>query len=257
MRFGSVMHDLVVSHGRVSGLRIAPAGGGGGDSALLPADRVVIATGHSARDVYGTLQRHGVALKAKDFAVGFRVEHPQALINQIQVQRSQQVSLAFFSPSLGLGFGVWGSGVQYGQLAAEVDRGRGPIPVADYSLTAKVGGGRGCYSFCMCPGGQVVPTSVCEEELCVNGMSFSRRNSLWANAALVVSTGEADFEHLMEEHGALAGVEFQVPSPPSPHQQFCCCYCYCCFCYCCFCCFCYHCSCYYYCYCYYYYYYNY
>lgn len=113
MRFGSVMHDLVVSHGRIAGLRISPAGGG--DTALLPADRVVIATGHSARDVYPILQRHGVALTAKDFAVGFRVEHPQALINQIQVQQAANGSpliaantsgATFFSPPLGLGFRV-------------------------------------------------------------------------------------------------------------------------------------------------------
>ena len=68
---------------------------------------------------------------------------------------------------------------------------------------------RGVYSFCMCPGGQIVPTSTSPGELCLNGMSFSRRQSLWANSALVATVGPADWAHLAPAHGALAGVELQ------------------------------------------------
>lgn len=68
---------------------------------------------------------------------------------------------------------------------------------------------RGCYSFCMCPGGQIVPTSTDESELCINGMSFSKRSSKWANSALVVTVPSADFDPLIGEHGPLAGIAFQ------------------------------------------------
>jgi hypothetical protein len=140
--------------------------------------------------------------------------------------------------------------IQYGaEDAAGVMRGKGRLPVADYSLTAQVLNGRedaaaaaiaagapgiealgsaggsgsgssnrnnssgssqrGVYSFCMCPGGQIVPTSTSEDELCINGMSFSRRNSLWANSALVVTVQPGDWAHLSHDHGPLAGVELQ------------------------------------------------
>ncbi|CAI7793360.1 unnamed protein product, partial [Closterium sp. NIES-54] len=124
-------------------------------------------------------------------------------------------------------------------VEAAVARGKGPIPVADYSLagqislsgsttgsTVSTGSSsssdsngssssgqqeRSCYSFCMCPGGQVVCTSVTADELCLNGMSFSNRSSLWANAALVssVSASAGDFDEFTREHGALAGMEYQ------------------------------------------------
>lgn len=124
--------------------------------------------------------------------VGLRIEHPQELINNIQ----------------------------YSELAAEVQRGRGRIPVADYKIVKSVGEGdaendielleqnRSCYSFCMCPGGQVVLTSTNPSELCINGMSFSRRASKWANSALVATVSSHDFKPF-QSHGSLAGVEFQ------------------------------------------------
>jgi len=124
--------------------------------------------------------------------VGLRIEHPQELINSIQ----------------------------YSELAAEVQKGRGRIPVADYKIVKSVGEkhaeeldiaeqSRSCYSFCMCPGGQVVLTSTDPSELCINGMSFSRRASKWANSALVVTVSSHDFKPF-QSHGPLAGVEFQV-----------------------------------------------
>jgi uncharacterized FAD-dependent dehydrogenase len=152
--------------------------------------------GHSARSLYEHLLTVGVAFTPKDFACGFRVEHPQEVINSIQ----------------------------YGeQYAAMVQRGKGLLPVADYRLAVEVPGAgesrkQPVFSFCMCPGGQIVPTSTQEDELCVNGMSFSARGSKWANSALVVGVQAdavhelaAGWEDLTMPPGqeALVGVEFQ------------------------------------------------
>ncbi|CAM6089404.1 unnamed protein product [Calypogeia fissa] len=194
--FGTKLDDLEVEAGRVIGVRVSSVSGSqnnfGGD--LLKADAVVLAVGHSARDVFDRLLHHNVSMTAKPFAVGFRIEHPQELINEMQYHR-------------------W---------ANEVQRGKGKLPVADYklatdvsspsnegSLDAKEHGGRGCFSFCMCPGGQVVPTSTSSSELCINGMSFSNRSSKWANAAIVVSVSEPDFSTLVSNSGPLTGVAFQ------------------------------------------------
>ncbi|XP_073289613.1 uncharacterized protein [Primulina huaijiensis] len=134
----------------------------------------------------------GFRLYLQKLGVGLRIEHPQELIDDIQ----------------------------YSGLAGEVQRGRGKVPVADYQVAEYVtpkernttsnfdATGRSCYSFCMCPGGQVVLTSTDPSEICINGMSFSRRSSRWANAALVVTVSSKDLEAL-NFHGPLAGVQFQ------------------------------------------------
>ncbi|KAK1391084.1 hypothetical protein POM88_019262 [Heracleum sosnowskyi] len=122
-----------------------------------------------------------------DEQVGLRIEHPQELINNIQ----------------------------YSELSDEVRKGRGKVPVVDYKIVDYVDGNNSSgatkrsYSFCMCPGGQVVFTSTKPSELCVNGMSFSRRSSRWANSALVVTVSTEDFSSLNFQ-GPLAGVDFQV-----------------------------------------------
>lgn len=156
-----------------------------GDGSRIDAAACVLAPGHSARELYEHLVRLGVDLEAKPFAVGFRLEHPQRLIDELQ----------------------------YGaEDADKVQRGKGTLPVADYKVTWNdQDTGRGTYSFCMCPGGSIEPTSTNVHELCINGMSFSRRNSLWANSAIVCTVGEADFAPYVERaaHPALAGVEFQ------------------------------------------------
>lgn len=114
---------------------------------------VILATGHSARDVYRFLYETGIKLEAKGLAVGVRLEHPQQLIDSIQYHKAD---------------------------------GRGKyLPAAEYSLLTRVGG-RGVYSFCMCPGGIVVPSASAPGESVVNGMSASARGSRWANAAMVV-----------------------------------------------------------------------
>ncbi|CAI0427584.1 unnamed protein product [Linum tenue] len=191
VRFGTRVDDLIVENNCVVGVELSDS-----RNQLPPerfrCDAVVLAVGHSARDIYQMLLSHNVDLVPKDFAVGFRIEHPQVLINNIQ----------------------------YSSLATEVQSGRGKVPVADYKVAGVVStengdissnsvpSERSCYSFCMCPGGQVVLTSTNPKELCINGMSFSRRASKWANAALVVNVSKQDFETL-SFHGPLAGVEFQ------------------------------------------------
>lgn len=179
IHFNTRMTELIVQNGQVTGVKLA-------DGSEIKASRVVLAVGHSARDVYLHLREHDVAMTAKPYSMGFRIEHPQALIDTIQ----------------------------YGERDASehVLRGKGPIPVAEYRLAANFDYGgvqRGVYSFCMCPGGQIVPTSTDPELLCVNGMSFSRRDSKWANSALVATVGEQDWDHLTAQHGELAGMELQ------------------------------------------------
>ena len=136
---------------------------------------VILATGHSARDIYETLHRNGIALEAKPFAMGVRVEHPQQLIDSIQ----------YHQPERG----------EY-------------LPAAAYSLVSQIGG-RGVYSFCMCPGGFIVPALTRAGESVVNGMSPSGRNSVFANSGIVTEIRAEDYAHLNAEYGVLAGLRFQ------------------------------------------------
>jgi uncharacterized FAD-dependent dehydrogenase len=143
----------------------------GGDE--VPADVVVLAVGHSARAFYGWAAGAGLALERKDIAVGVRLEHPQPLIDRIQ----------------------------YGRAA-----GHPRLPPAFYELTTE-GEGRGVYSFCMCPGGWIVPAATEPEGVVVNGMSLSRRDSPYANSGFVVAIRAEDFGPAAA--GPLAGVELQ------------------------------------------------
>ncbi|MBI5507456.1 MAG: FAD-dependent oxidoreductase [Deltaproteobacteria bacterium] len=147
------------------------------DGERIPVDTTVLATGHSAREIWERLLDAGLPLEKRPFAVGFRVEHPQSLINRLR----------------------------YGATAN-----RGILPAADYRLTYNESGdeGRGVYSFCMCPGGVVVPTPTQSEELCINGMSHASRSGRFANSALVVTVSPADYAAAGFE-GPLAGVQFQ------------------------------------------------
>ena len=136
---------------------------------------VILATGHSARDVYLYLHRSGIELETKGFAVGVRLEHPQELIDRIQ----------YHSPD-----------------------GRGEyLPAAEYSFVTQVEG-RGVYSFCMCPGGFVVPAASAPEQIVVNGMSPSNRGSKWANSGMVVEIRPEDLPNY-DKDNLLAGLEFQ------------------------------------------------
>jgi uncharacterized FAD-dependent dehydrogenase len=139
----------------------------------IPADLVVLAPGHSARDVYAWAETAHLALERKDIAVGVRIEHPQSVID----------------------------GLQYGRAA-----GHPLLPPAFYEVRAS-GAGRGVYSFCMCPGGWIVPAATELGGLVVNGMSLAKRNSPFANAALVVTVAGSDFGPAAK--GPLAGIDFQ------------------------------------------------
>lgn len=137
------------------------------------ARNVILATGHSARDIYELFIRNGWTVEAKGFALGVRVEHPQWLINKIQYHGKYQPFM----------------------------------PTAEYSFVTQIEG-RGVFSFCMCPGGILVPSATAPGELVLNGMSNSARNSKWANAGVVVSVEPEDLPSYAQ-HGPLAALEFQ------------------------------------------------
>lgn len=172
VRFESRVEDLTYRDGRVAGVRLT-------SGEVVESDRVILAPGNSARELFerfATDER--VMVEPKPFAIGFRAEHPQALINRIQ----------------------YGSAADHPRL-----------PPADYKLAENLsvdGETRGIYSFCMCPGGIVVPTPTEEGLQCTNGMSNSRRNAQFANAGIVVSVSVADFNR-EGFHGPLAGLSFQ------------------------------------------------
>jgi uncharacterized FAD-dependent dehydrogenase len=168
VRFHARVTDLVVREGRAIGVRLA-------DGGEVLGRAVVLATGHSARDVHALLGRAGVRLEAKPFAMGVRIEHPQPLIDNIQ----------------------------YGRAA-----GNPKLPASAYRLAFTPSDGRGAFSFCMCPGGWIVPAATEADGLVVNGMSLSRRDSPYANSGLVVSIELADLARLGLDpiHG---GVELQ------------------------------------------------
>ncbi|WP_028043876.1 NAD(P)/FAD-dependent oxidoreductase [Candidatus Stoquefichus massiliensis] len=138
----------------------------------LEADALVLAIGHSARDTYEMLYQKGLPMQAKPFAVGLRIEQSQKCINAIQYKQSAH------SPHL---------------------------KAAPYKLAVQTSEGRGVYTFCMCPGGYVVPSQHEKETLCVNGMSYYARNADNANSAILVNVIPADFG---DDH-PLAGIQFQ------------------------------------------------
>lgn len=164
VHFGAKVTDLECRDGGVAGVII-------NGRKTLKARYVILAPGHSARDVFQMLYEKGIALEAKPFAVGVRVEHPQEMINL----------------------------TQYG--SREV-KGLGNAP---YKVTARAKDGRGVYSFCMCPGGYVVNASSQQGYLAVNGMSYSKRDGSNANSAIIVTVTPEDYG---QEH-PLSGVAFQ------------------------------------------------
>jgi len=141
-------------------------------------DAVILATGHSARDIYRILGAEGIRLEPKPFAVGVRIEHPQDLIDSIQYS-----------------------------CPREQERHR-MLPAASYRLATKIEN-RGVHSFCMCPGGFIVPAATENDEVVVNGMSLARRDSAFANSGFVVTVEAEDTEPFQKEHRHLAGVAYQ------------------------------------------------
>lgn len=177
-RFESKVTDLRLKGGRIEAVAV------GGE--WIEAAAVVLATGHSARDIYHLLHNKQIRLEAKPFAMGVRIEHPQRLIDQIQ----------YHSPE---GRGEW-------------------LPAASYSLVSQQAG-RGVYSFCMCPGGFIVPALTDPKQSVVNGMSPSGRTSPFANSGLVTEVRLSDFDHLRGEWGELAGLKFQEQFEELARQQ--------------------------------------
>jgi uncharacterized FAD-dependent dehydrogenase len=167
MRFETRVADLVIDTSpRLRGVITA-----GGDEVI--ADAVILATGHSARDIFALLVARGIRIEPKPFAMGVRAEHPQPLIDRIQYHGASDPRL----------------------------------PAASYRLAATVNE-RGVFSFCMCPGGFIVPAATQQDEIVVNGMSLSRRDSPFANSGIVVSVDAADLEAYAAD-GALAGMRYQ------------------------------------------------
>lgn len=165
--FNRRITDLLISNGKIKGVEDK-------NGNRYEANSVILATGHSARDIYELLHKKGLSLEAKSFALGVRAEHPQALIDSIQYKQSPRDSY---------------------------------LPAAAYSLVKQIDD-RGVFSFCMCPGGIIVPSATETGQVVVNGMSNSQRNSPFANSGIVVQVLPADLEHL-SSYGVFAGLEFQ------------------------------------------------
>ncbi|MDE3125934.1 MAG: FAD-binding protein [Bacteroidota bacterium] len=160
--------DFIIDNHQIKGVRTA-------DSTLWEADAVILATGHSARDIFHLLFEKKIAIEAKPFALGVRVEHPQALIDAIQ----------YHCPL---------------PKANSHTTNRDPyLPPAAYSLVEQVNG-RGVFSFCMCPGGIIAPAATSPNELVVNGWSPSKRNNHYANSGMVVQVNEADAFEWFKQH---------------------------------------------------------
>ena len=165
IRFDSKVTDFFIENGKITGLEI-------NDSETLKADEVILAIGHSARDTYEVLNERGVQIRQKPFSIGVRIEHPQSLINESQ----------------------YGKYKDHERLGA-----------ADYRLTYQASNNRAAYTFCMCPGGEVVAAASEENMLATNGMSKYKRNKDNANSALLIQVNTEDFG----SEDVLAGMEFQ------------------------------------------------
>jgi uncharacterized FAD-dependent dehydrogenase len=169
VHFNTKVTDFKIDDNRLKAITL-------NDSEEIETKSVILATGHSARDIYYLLQKKEIALKAKSFAMGVRVEHPQQIIDSIQYHcRGDRHDL---------------------------------LPAAAYSLVHQVKE-RGVYSFCMCPGGFIVPAATAPGEVVVNGMSPSKRNNLYANSGMVVEINADVDLYKYEKHGELRGLEYQ------------------------------------------------
>ena len=166
MHFNTKVSDFIMKRDRLTGIVTS-------EKEKLSAAATILATGHSARDIYYLLSDRGISLEAKPFAMGVRVEHPQQLIDNIQY---------------------------HGQKSAY-------LPAATYNIVQQISG-RGVYSFCMCPGGQIVPATTSSEEIVVNGMSNAMRDSPYANAGLVVQIFSSDYKEF-ESYKGLAALRLQ------------------------------------------------
>ena len=171
VHFGAKVDAFLIHNGTMAGVHTA-------DGREFLSDRVILATGHSARDIYQILHDQQVRLEQKPFAVGVRIEHPQPLIDSLQYHMPE------------------------GQQRPTL------LPAASYRLATKIDS-RGVHSFCMCPGGFIVPAATENDEVVVNGMSLARRDSPFANSGMVVTVEPEDTTEFTAAHGVLAGIAFQ------------------------------------------------
>lgn len=167
VRFGCKLTDILLDGDAIKGVKVA-------DGTVLDCKAVILATGHSARDIFTLLHEKGIAIECKPFALGVRIEHPQLLVDQAQYH------CAVRDPYL---------------------------PPASYSLVAQEYG-RGVFSFCMCPGGIIAPAATAPGEVVVNGWSPSKRNNPFANSGTVVAVDEKDFS-AYGFTGPLAAMHYQ------------------------------------------------
>lgn len=167
VHFNEKLTDILLQGNRVRGVQTAAGN-------VFEAEHVILATGHSARDIFALLHSKQIEIAAKPFALGVRVEHPQTVIDSAQYHCA---------------------------LRGEY------LPPASYSLVEQVSG-RGVFSFCMCPGGIIAPAATGPGELVVNGWSPSKRNNPFANSGMVVTVDETDFAPFAQ-HGPLAGMYYQ------------------------------------------------
>ena len=188
VHFQTKMTSFIIDGDKVIGVEAVNLQTGAEETYRGP---VILATGHSARDVYRYLAASRIEIEAKGIAVGARLEHPAHLIDQIQYHNKN---------------------------------GRGKyLPAAEYSFVTQVDG-RGVYSFCMCPGGFVIPAATGPQQLVVNGMSPSNRGTAWSNSGMVVETHPEDVASFVQEHQAIlqsdaslsSSAEEEVLSPDSP-----------------------------------------
>lgn len=168
IHFEQKLTEILIEDNQITGCKTD-------DGTIFKAKSLILATGHSAHDIYEMLHNQGIQLEAKGFAMGVRVEHPQSLIDSIQYHCDER-----------------------GEF----------LPAASYSLVDQINE-RGVYSFCMCPGGHIVPAGSTANEIVVNGMSASQRNSPYANSGIVVEVRPEDIPAEYEEFGVLAGLKFQ------------------------------------------------
>lgn len=184
VHFQTKMTSFILESDRVIGVEAINLASGAEETYRGP---VILATGHSARDVYRYLASAKIDIEAKGIAVGVRLEHPSHLIDQIQYHNKQ---------------------------------GRGKyLPAAEYSFVTQVEG-RGVYSFCMCPGGFVIPAATGPRQLVVNGMSPSNRGTAWSNSGMVVETHPEDVETFVKENcGMLEDIEPNDSSLFTPHSS--------------------------------------
>ena len=176
IRFESFMNRLGIENSKIKYVEIIRSG----KHEIIETDNLVLAIGHSARDTYKTLYDFGINIQQKPFSIGLRIEHKQSLINKSQ----------------------YGSDFENIYNMTLEDAG---MPPSEYKLSHRLKSGRGIYTFCMCPGGDVITTAAESETICVNGMSQQARDGDMANSALLVDVRTDDYE---SDH-PLAGLDFQ------------------------------------------------